>query len=182
MDTKEIVKSRNFKLAIGVVGVLLVALVSFAGGVVVGLHKAKFSYDWGKNYERNFMGASFKDSGMNTGDNLDGKTNSRKAMLDFPRNIEGRDFRNAHGLAGTIISITDSNIIVKDRDNKESTVAVTDETIIKDHMEDVKITDLKTDDQIVVMGKPNDGGTIEADLIRIFCCNSAGEENNSNNN
>jgi hypothetical protein len=103
-------------------------------------------------------------------------------MMDFPRNIEGRDFRNAHGIAGTIISIADNNLIIKDRDNKENTVAVTDKTIIKDHMVDVKISDLKANDQIVVMGTPNDQGIVNADLIRVFCCGGSGEITNSNNN
>lgn len=170
------VKSRNFKVAIGIVGAVLFALVIFAGGVAVGLRKAKFSYQWGQNYERNFMGSGFSHGNMMERDFGRGG----EGMMGFFRGVEGRDFRNAHGLAGTVISISDNNLIIKDQDNKENTVAVTDKTIIKDHMVDVKITDLKVNDQIVVMGRPDDQGVISADLIRVFCCSKSEELNDGN--
>ncbi|MFZ2188698.1 MAG: hypothetical protein WAV73_04010 [Candidatus Moraniibacteriota bacterium] len=184
MSTQELVKSRNFKIALGVVGALLVVFASFSSGVAVGLHKAKFSYQWGQNYERNFMGPGKRAGGMMDADDRGQMMGVRRdgGMMDFPRNIEGRDFRNAHGIAGTIISVADNNLIIKDRDNKENTVAVTDRTIIKDHMLDVKISDLKANDQIVVMGRPDDQGIVNADLIRVFCCGESSEITNSNNN
>jgi len=168
MDTKEVVKSKNFKMAIGIVGVVLFALIIFAGGVAVGLKKAHFSYQWGQNYERNFMG-----SGFPRGEMMDRESGRGDGgMMGFFRDMEGRGFRNAHGLAGTIISVSDNNLIVKDRDNKENTVTVTDKTIIKRNADDLKITDLKANDQIVIMGTPNDQGVVSADLIRVFSANS----------
>ncbi len=136
------------------VGGFLIVLASFASGVVVGLKKAKFSNRFGENYERNFIGSRSGHPGPDIG--------------GFMRGIEGRDFRNAHGLAGSIISITDSNIVVKDRDGKENTVAVTDKTVIKSGNENIKIGDLKQNDQIVVIGNPGDNGVVNADLIRVF--------------
>ncbi len=177
MDTKEIVKSGKFKIAAGVVGVLLVIFISFAGGVAVGLHKAKFSYQWGQNYERNFMGFG------PGGGPMMGNNDNHGGMLNLPRDIEGRGFRNAHGLAGTIVSISGNNLIVKDRDNKENTIVVSDKTIIKDRATDLKIADLKANEQIVVMGTPNnDQGVVNADLIRVFPNNPniVGSNNNSN--
>jgi hypothetical protein len=153
-------KSKAFKIVTIVVGLLLVVLVSFAGGVAVGLHKAKFSSDWGKNYERNFIG-----SRAGAGNEHMGPGGFVGSMM---RGFEGRDFRNAHGLAGTIISITDNNVMVKDRDGKENTVAVTEKTLIKSRSSDIKIGDLKQDEQIVVMGSPGDNGVLNADLIRVF--------------
>ncbi|MFA5961834.1 MAG: hypothetical protein WC848_04090 [Parcubacteria group bacterium] len=185
MDTKEVVKSKNFKLAASIIGIALIVLVSFAGGVAVGLHKARFSYQWGQNYERNFMGAGFR----NVPDCDHGLIGGCGGMMDIPRNVEGRDFRNAHGLAGTIISISGSNLIVKDHDSKENTVTVTDKTIIKDRNSDIKITDLRANEQIVVMGAPNDQGAVNADLIRVFWDNlapanidSPASADNTNNN
>ena len=160
---QEILKSKKFKIAVIAVGSLLFALIIFSGGVFVGFHKAKFSYNWGKNYERNFMGQKMSDRGP------------MGMMKEGFRKFEGKDFRNAHGLAGTIISIADNNIIIKDKDNKENTVAVSDKTIIKSGRDDIKIGDLKNDEQIVIMGKPGDDGVINADLIRVF-------DNNNNNN
>lgn len=146
-----------------ILGIVILMLGSFAGGVAVGLRKAKFSYRWGENYERNFIGGK---PGMPGGGEKGGIT----GML---KNFEGRDFRNAHGLAGTIISIANNNIIVKDKDGKENTVAVTDETIIKNGRDDVKLGDLKQDNQIVVMGSPDENGVVNASLIRIFNGNEA---------
>ena len=47
----EIIKSKKFKIAAVSVGVVLCALIIFALGVSVGLHKGRFSCEWGKNYE-----------------------------------------------------------------------------------------------------------------------------------
>lgn len=162
MTTQEIIRTRKFKIASSVVGGIILALLIFAAGVSVGIHKARFSGQFGENYERNFMG--------HKGEFMGGPA-------DFMRGMEGRDFRNAHGIAGTIISISDNNIVIKDRDNKENTITVSDKTVIKRGRDDIKITDLKNDNQIVVMGRPGDNGAINADLIRIFDNNLPGEQN-----
>jgi hypothetical protein len=158
MITNEMIRSKKFRLAAGVVGVLLIALISFAAGIRVGIRKARFSYAFGQNYERNFAGPHHRGS------------------FGFPPpDVEDRGFRNAHGISGTIISITDSNIVIKDQNNNENTVAIQDKTIIKNGRDDIKITDLKNDERIVVIGQPGDNGVINADLIRVF-------ENNQNPN
>jgi len=163
MNTQEAVKSKMLKVAALAVGGFLVILVSFAGGVVVGLKKARFSYKWGENYERNFVGGPFRGPmGM-----MKPGPGPREMMRDF----EGRGFRNAHGISGTIISVTDNNIVIKDRNGQENTISVSDKTLIKRGRDSVSINDLKRDDWIVVMGSPAENGTIEADLIRIFSAN-----------
>jgi len=160
MDTKEILKSKKIKIAALVVGVVIISLVSFAGGVAVGIHKARFSYRFGQNYERNFIGGPF--SGSN---GIMGRGSGGGGMMgDF----EGRGFRNAHGIAGQVISISGNNIVIQNRNGQENTVTVSDKTLIKSGSNDIKITDLKADERIVVMGQPGDSGTINADLIRVF--------------
>ena len=156
--------SKKIKIAILVVGFFFVAFVSFAGGVAVGLKKARFSYKFGENYERNFIGSSPGPMGMMRD----------HGPWEMMRGFEGRGFRNAHGIAGTIISVADNKIILKDRGGQENTISVTDKTLIKRGWDTINLNDLKNDDQIVVMGKPGDDGTINADLIRVF--------DNSNNN
>lgn len=163
MNIQETMKSKQFKIVTLVLGIFLIALVSFSGGVAVGFKKARFSYKFGENYERNFTGPRM---GMGRGGGM---------MGDF----RGQDFRNAHGLAGTIISIADSNLIIKDKDNKENTIAVTDKTIIKRQRDDIKISDLKQNNQVVVMGSPGDNGVVNADLIRVF--DNGSSNNNSQN-
>jgi hypothetical protein len=163
MDTKEIIASKKSKIAALAVGVFIIALVSFAAGVAVGFHKARFSYQWGANYERNFMGPRMGNRGPGG------------MMQDF----EGRGFRNAHGIAGQIISVSDSSIVIKDRNGQENTVTVSDKTLIKSGSNDIKITDLKSDENIVVMGQPGDNGTINADLIRVFDTNQLSPQGNN---
>ena len=156
---KNLTDSKNFKIITIVIGVILVALLSFAAGMHIGFKKAKFSYRWGENYERNFMGPR---SGM-MGPGFMGR-----GPMGFFRDFGGKDFRNAHGLAGKIVSITDNKLIIKDQDEKENTVAVTDRTVIKKRREDIKISDLKQDDWVVVVGNPDESGVINSDIIRVF--------------
>ena len=163
-------RSRKLKMAIIIFGAILIALIIFASGVAVGFRKARFSYQWGQNYERNFMGHGH---GLMEAPNRD---LNREGMRDFLRGPEGRDFRNPHGIMGAIVSIADNSIIIKNRDNNESIVMTDDKTIIKRNTDDLKISDLKVDDQIVVMGAPNDQGVISAKLIRVFNSN-AGAKN-----
>jgi hypothetical protein len=161
LGMQEILQSRKFKIAISLIGFFLIILIIFAVGVNVGLHKAKFSCKFGENYERNFMGNHSQRNGwMNAG--------PIGMMKEKFNDLEGRGFRNAHGIAGTIISITDNNLVIKDKDNKENTIAVSEKTIIKLGRDDVKISDLKNEQQVVVMGNPGDSGVINADLIRVF--------------
>ncbi len=146
--------SKRFKTGVSVFGIVLIALVSFAAGVAVGFRKARFSFAWGENYERHFMG----------GPNMGPDFGPPRLMRKF----EGRDFRNAHGTAGTIVSIADNKLVVKDRDDKENTVAVTGKTLVKYLGETLLAGDLRPNDRVVVIGRPGDDGTVNADIIRVF--------------
>lgn len=148
---KEFIKSEKFKMAALVVGVIIALLATFTMGVVVGFHKARYSFDWGKNYEHNFMPPPPPSLG-------------RPELPDFP----DKDLRNSHGIVGKIVSILDDKIVIRDEDGKENTVTVSEKTIIKKFRQDLKITDLASDEKVAVIGKPGDNGTIEAQLIRVF--------------
>lgn len=169
---KEIIKSKKFKIASIIIGVVLCALIIFSLGVSVGLHKGKFSCRWGENYERNFVGSRENDS--------------HKGFMprppEFMDRLEGREFRNAHGLAGEIISIAQDKIVVQDRDGKENTVIINDKTLIKSRRDNLKITDLQQNDEVVIMGKPGNDGMMQADLIRVFEKNLNSQITNSTNN
>ncbi len=155
---EKLLKSKKFIIAAVVVGIFILMLASFSLGAAVGFHKARFSFKFGENYERNFMGP--RPEMMPPG--------SMGMMKEKFREFEGKGFRNGHGVAGTIISISDNSIVIKDRDNKENTISAGDKTIINRGKDTVKIGDLKNDDEIVVIGKPGDNGAINADLIRVF--------------
>ncbi|EKD58388.1 MAG: hypothetical protein ACD_56C00141G0018 [uncultured bacterium] len=162
---KNFFNSKSYNLAIWTLLSFVVLSITFSLGVKVGLHKARYSYQWGANYERNFAGPR---SGTMGPENM-----IRPGIERRPEGPKGffpgdGDMRNAHGLAGTIVSISMDKIVVKDRDNKENTITITDKTFMKSGRNDFKLEDLKVEDKIIVMGKPNDEGTVVADLIRIF--------------
>lgn len=161
MSIKQVCESKYTKTVVVVIGVLLVALVSFGSGVAVGLHKARFSYAFGENYDRNFGRGP---RGMMDPEDREGMM----GRFGFAERFEDHNFRNAHGMAGSILSISDSSLIVKDKDEKENAVMVTDKTLIKSGRNTLSQSDLKAGDQVVVVGKPGDNGAVNADLIRDF--------------
>ncbi|KKP79969.1 MAG: hypothetical protein A2271_01155 [Candidatus Moranbacteria bacterium RIFOXYA12_FULL_35_19] len=155
----EVKKSNKLKIALIVIGEILLLFSVFSCGMAVGLKKDRFSHKFADNYERNFIGREKNDKHLG----------SMPAPLPkFMDDFSGRDFRNAHGIAGTIFSISDSTLIVLDRDNKENTVLVTEKTLIKSQRDDLSRSDLKTGDEIVVMGSPDENGVVSASLIRVF--------------
>ena len=131
-------------------GVLLVALLSFSSGIAVGLHKARFSYAWGENYEKHFVG------------------NSRGTMHDVMDRHEGKGFRNPHGTIGTVVSISEDTVLVRNQDGQESSVRITDRTIIMKQREKTSRESVVSGASIAVVGTPIDEGVVEADLIRLF--------------
>ena len=146
MDLNKFFQSKTFKTVLCVIGGLIVLLLVFGAGAFVGFKKASFSYQWGENYHRNFAGP----------------------RGGFLGDFEGKDFIEAHGIVGQIIKIDGSTLIVKGKDGVEKIVLVSDKTGINNRRETVKVSDLKVDDQVVIIGSPNEQGQIEAKLIRLF--------------
>lgn len=165
MSVQSFFTSAKFRVLFVVLGVLLVAFTSFAVGMAVGFHKARYSYAWGENYNRNFG------IGYGRGDGRPGMMNGRggygSGMMNN-RDFTGGEYRNAHGVSGTILSLTDGNIVVIDRFGRENTIAVSDKTIIKNGSDTVTRDTLKAGDEVTILGNPGDTGVVNADLIRIF--------------
>lgn len=150
MDCNKILQSKAFKIFLGIIFGLMIFAFIFGLGMFVGFKKANFSYKWGENYQRNFAGP-------------------RGGFFEnFSRDFMGGDFIDSHGIIGQIIKIDGSDIIIKDRDGVEKVVTTSGTTSIRRLNEDIKITDLKVDDYIIIIGNPNDFGKIDAKLIRIM--------------
>jgi len=135
---------------IGVVSFVIVVLI-FGIGMFVGGMKARFSYRWAESYHENFAGPQ------------GGFFGDWRAPIPFPG-----DFIESHGTFGQIIKIEGNTLIIKGRGDVEKVVLVTEKTIIQSGRKDIKILDLKVDDQVVIIGSPNEQGQIEARLIRVF--------------
>lgn len=133
---------------VGLTGFVIVFLI-FGLGVFIGEKKASFSYRWAEQYHKNFAGP-------------------QGGFFEEWQKFPGKDFIGAHGVFGQIIKIDGSTVIIKGSDNVEKIVLIKDDTIIERFREAIKITDLKVDDYIVVIGEPNDAGQMEAKFIRLL--------------
>lgn len=150
MSIQEYTQSKTFRAAVVVAGVLLVALVSFASGVAVGLHKARFSYAWGEQYEQRFMG---------------GPVPGPMRGMGIP---DGRGFRNPHGTLGEVVSVSGEFLLVKDLENQESTIRISDQTVVMKQRNRISASQLAAGEKIAVVGKPGDDGAVVADFIRVL--------------
>lgn len=139
-------KPKSFKIVLSGLAAAVVLLLVFQAGLMVGFKKANFSFRWGENYHRNFGGPP------------------RGWFDNFGRD----DYRDAQGAYGQIIKIDGSNITVKDRNNTEKVVLLNDKTVISRFRENIKQADLRVDDQVVIIGEPNNAGQVEAKLIRVM--------------
>ncbi len=136
-------------IIIGLAGFVVVVLI-FGIGMFVGGMKAKFSYRWAESYHKNFAGPK---NGF---------------LGDWRVLLPPGDFIESHGTFGEIIEIEGNTLIVKGREDIEKVVLVGEKTIIKLGRKNIKISDLKVDDRVVIIGSPNEQGQIEASLIRLF--------------
>lgn len=146
MELKNLLQSKKSTYLFYVIGGLIVALVIFQAGVFVGFKKASFSNRWGESYRETFGGR-----------------HRRMGISDFYD-----DYSNSHGAVGKIIKLELPKLIIIGKDNVEKIILTKDDTTIRLFRNEVKTTDLKLNDYIVVIGSPNNIGEIEAKLIRLM--------------
>lgn len=146
MDINKVFQSKHFKELLLGLGVIIILFGVFGSGVFVGFHKARFSYGWGENYHRAFGGP----------------------RGGFIRDFGGHDFINGHGTVGTVIKVESGSLIVKDRDNVEKTINVSQATTITRGHDKIQLSDIKVDDRVVIIGAPKNDGTVDAKFIRLF--------------
>jgi len=139
-------KSEKFNKVIAVIGIAAAVLVIFQAGVWFGYRKAAFSFRGGESFYRGFGGRGGH----------------------FAPGLPHGDFPDANGSVGQIIKISLPTIMVTGQDKVEKTVLIKSDTIIRQFRDTLKPEDLKVDDNVVVIGSPNDQGQIEAKLIRLM--------------
>ncbi len=158
MDIKKIYQSKKIAVIIFAAAGLLLLLAAFRVGVAIGERKADFSCKWSDNYSRN----------LKRPDGRDGRAMGMPEKIKNMGGMNDRGFMGANGVSGKIIKIDNDVIIIDGIDGMERPVIVSDKTIIRRSMDSIGINDLAPDDQIVVIGSPNNAGQIEAGLIRVF--------------
>ncbi len=156
LNSKDFFQSKAFKIIfIGIAAVIVLLLVFFLGELV-GFKKADFSYKWGDNYSRNFAGTRFS-----FGSGIAGIMDAR-----------GQNFMPGHGTFGTVIKVENSSstpdIVVQDQNNSERVILITKDTIIEKFRDIINIYDIKVNDHVVIIGSPDNSGQVEARLIRIM--------------
>jgi len=141
-------QSKGFKIVLGVLGTVIILMIFFCLGMVVGFHRANFSRDWSENYHRNFAGPQ----------------NGFFAGVQRP----GKEYMDPHGIFGQIIKVGPNDIIIDGQGTAERIISIDDDTTIRSLRNNIKLTDLKIGNSVVVIGEPNSDGQIEAKLIRLM--------------
>ena len=124
----------------------VIVLIIFIAGVFVGQEKAKYSFIWAENYHRNFGGP------------VDG----------FFGNFSDAGFTSAHGIFGQVLKISGNSILIKGQDNIEKMVIVSGETEIINQSGKALLSQIKMGSSIVVIGYPDEYGSVKARLIRVL--------------
>ena len=143
---KELLESKKTKVTLAVLLALFVILLAFNAGMAVGFRKARFSYEYGDNYHKNFAGPS----------------------RGFGDDMRGDSFLNSHGSFGEITEIASTTLVIKAGSEPEKVIAISSSTEIRRFRDRITLPELETGDKVVVVGEPNDSGQIEAKLIRVI--------------
>ena len=146
MNTNNILESKLFKAIVLSIATVIILVFVFGLGVFIGTKKAEFSFRWAVQYHRNFGGPKG----------------------GFFNDIAGRQFTDANGVFGEIIKIDDKTLTIKGKDNVEKIVLVGDEATIVFQKKNIKLSELKVGDGVVIIGEPDDSGRIQAKLIRVL--------------
>jgi len=149
-NCKAFFKSKTFKTVLVSLGAIILILFILQIGMHIGFRKARFSFRGGENYYRAF------------GDR------QQKNSLSFNMGMVHDDFPIAHGATGKIIQINLPTFVIEDLDHTEKIILTQDNTAVRQFRKDLKMTDLKIDDFVTVIGSPSDNGQIEARLIRVM--------------
>jgi hypothetical protein len=144
---KNFLSSENFKKILWGFGIVAFIFFVFGLGVAVGYKEAIFSSSWGRNYYKNFYG---------------GLPN----ILNGPNDVHGN--WNSHGVAGVVINMSTSTILIRNTQNDERFIYVSPQTVIKKANDTISIDKIMSGDNIIVIGEASNSGQILSQFIRVF--------------
>jgi len=146
MTIDELFQSKLFRgIILAIMGIIIFVFI-FGLGVFVGTKRADFSFRWAEEYHKNFGGP----------------------QNGFFGNMMGNEFTDANGVFGQVIKIEGQILTIKGRDNVEKNILVTDETTIVYQKKNIKLSEVKIDESVIVIGDPDNNGQIQAELIRVL--------------
>ncbi|MBU6370506.1 MAG: hypothetical protein KGH93_01995 [Patescibacteria group bacterium] len=139
-ELKNIVRSRAFKTTLFAIFGIIVVMIAFQAGVYVGTERAGFADRIGERYFRTL-------EGRNMGVMMTG------------------NFDNAHGTAGTVVSVKLPFAVINDRSGIEKTVEISSSTAIRDADGDEAASAVAVGDFIVAFGSPASASSSDAVLV-----------------
>jgi hypothetical protein len=159
---KRIIRRRHeFRVVVGALIVLVVAIIIFLAGMVVGRIQDSFQA------RRTIVQAS----GMQAPGMMNGNLGTPFGTPGMLGGINGqRSMANANGAQGTITAINGDNLTVNGNNGVNSTINITSSTIIRQETsggQDLKISDLHTGETVTVLGDPDSQGQIVAKYIGV---------------
>jgi len=147
LNPKDFFQSNAISKIIGILAILLIILIIFQAGFIVGYHKGAFSSNWNRNYV------------------MRGVNNPESS---FAQLFHDNDDVNPHGVIGQIVSMDLPVIMNKGPGRAEEVVIINKDTIIRNFKDMATTSDLEIGKALIVIGEPNDKGEITASLIRIM--------------
>lgn len=141
-----LLSSKKFWIVIGILLGLASLLLVFQAGMSIGERKAAFACRWADNYQRNFAGPK------------------KGFMSRFPN----PEIIESHGAFGRVLRVDPSSLVIKRPDGIERIVDVSTDTEILRTRFRINLSDVQTDEEAVVIGRPTEDGRIRAGLIRIL--------------
>lgn len=127
---KQLFASPKYRRLTFWIGIIVLLLLAFQGGVFVGFHKASMAYHFDERYQIAY-GQHF-----------------RNGPLGMPQD----DFPEAHGATGRVLSVNLPSIVIEDR-NAERIVLVDDDTVVRKNRDKVEATSIMTNDFVVEIGR-----------------------------
>ena len=121
-------------------GFILIVLV-FKIGMMVGMSKSSFYSCGTANYQKDFS------------KHMVGKFSAWK--------------KSAYSSYKEVVKLTESGFVVKDSDNKEQTIVISEDTVIIKGIEKTG-NEVSVGDKVYVVGSSNESGQVEASMVKIL--------------
>ena len=152
VEKNDFLKPPKTKTLLWTLCCILAVLIAFGLGLVVGYRRAIFASDFGEHYYRNMLGDP-------EGQPVVG------AMGYGPLTM--------HGVTGEVVDVATDTIVVRGSNGSEESVLIVSGTPIRDMNENISEQEIAPNDQIVVLGDPDQDGVVEARFVRIFNASSS---------
>ena len=168
MELKKLMESKTTGKIVLIIIILAIAFAVFQAGIFVGFRKASFLFNYGDNYYRNFGRQNFYGGNGKGGRMMMNWNNSSNYPGGGMMGYFQDELSSGYGVIGKIIKVDNNRIVVLGNDSIEKIINVSSTTKIFERRNQIKISDLKMDQNIVTIGSPDANGQTNANFIRVM--------------